>query len=261
MADQASRRGKPVGLRTQAQAQLPSPGWTASTHDPSPALPVSGLSPDTCPQPPAPGSKLALTIKQWPPGTVLHRVHLSRYGAVQFNPGVQGNARFSPIQNKQGQPIPTLYAGATLDCALMETVFHDVPFAPGFKSLDKRRLHEQMHASLKLAHPLQLVDLSSIALRKLGVRRNQLIDTEKAAYPHTRRWAEAIHHQCPTAQGLSWVSRQDDGARAFVLFGDRIDAGVLTAVAESVPLLDEGERQDAVFLLAERLGVCIVSGR
>ncbi|MDO5102728.1 MAG: RES family NAD+ phosphorylase [Lautropia sp.] len=215
---------------------------------------------DTCPQLPAPPSKLALTIKQWQPGTVLHRVHLSRYAAAQFNPGLQGNARFSPIQNEHGQPVPTLYAGATLDCVLMETVFHDVPFAPGFKSLDKQKLQGQMHAILSLHHPLQLVDLSSIALRKLGIRRKQLIDTDKEAYPYTRQWAEAIHHQCPTAQGLSWVSRQDDAAHAFVLFGDRIPDGTLIPIAEPVPLLDEAERQDAVFLLAERIGVLIVSG-
>ena len=44
-------------------------------------------------------------------GVVLHRVHLHRYRADQFNPGVSGNARFSPIQDEHGQPIPTLYGG------------------------------------------------------------------------------------------------------------------------------------------------------
>ncbi|MFS2224655.1 RES domain-containing protein [Pantoea sp. B65] len=40
-------------------------------------------------------------------------------------------------------------------------------------------------------------------------------DTEKHQYPATREWAEAIHRQCPAAQGLAWISRQDDSARAF----------------------------------------------
>jgi hypothetical protein len=38
------------------------------------------------------------------------------------------------------------------------------------------------------------LDLSSVPLRKLGVTRKQLIDTEKDQYPATRKWAEAIRH-------------------------------------------------------------------
>lgn len=62
-------------------------------------------------------------------GTVLHRVHHEHYSADQFNPGVRGNARFSPIRNAEGDPIPTLYAGVTKACAMMETIFHDVSIA------------------------------------------------------------------------------------------------------------------------------------
>ncbi|MBE2321381.1 RES family NAD+ phosphorylase, partial [Solirubrobacter sp. CPCC 204708] len=160
-------------------------------------------------------------------GTVLHRVHQSQYQADQFNPGVRGNARFSPIQDDQGQAIPTLYAGTTLPCALMETVFHDVPHTPGFKSFDKAKLAGQVHSTVRVEADLQLIDLSSVALRKLGVTRKQLIDTEKDQYSATRKWAVALHRQCPQAQGLSWVSRQDDSARAVVLFGDRIAEGAL----------------------------------
>lgn len=216
------------------------------------------LSADT----PAPSAGLDLSMIILPVDSILHRVHLAHYGATVFNPGVHGNARFSPIRNAEGQPIPTLYAGATLACALMETVFHDVPHVPGFRSLDRARFIRQVHSTLTLHQPLQLVDLASIPLRRLGISRRQLIDTEKDTYPATRRWAEAIHTQCPSAQGLSWISRQDDSARALVLFGDRIEAGALVQSGASSPLLDEaGTCCDAVLDLAERLGVCIVSGQ
>lgn len=216
------------------------------------------LSADT----PAPSAGLDLSMIILPVDSILHRVHLAHYGATAFNPGVHGNARFSPIRNAEGQPIPTLYAGASLACALMETVFHDVPHVPGFKSLDRARFIRQVHSTLTLRQPLQLVDLASIPLRRLGISRRQLIDTEKDTYPATRRWAEAIHTQCPSAQGLSWISRQDDSARALVLFGDRIEAGALVQSGASSPLLDEaGTCCDAVLDLAERLGVCIVSGQ
>jgi RES domain len=56
---------------------------------------------------------------------------------VEFNPSPAGNARFSPLVNAAGAVIPTLYAGTTLDCALMETVFHDVPFVAGPKIWSK----------------------------------------------------------------------------------------------------------------------------
>src|SRR3989344_1387264 len=82
---------------------------------------------------PAPPAKLHVTLTELPQGQVLHRVHQNQYRADQFNPGVRGNARFSPIQDGRGQPLPTLYGGTTVECALMETVFHDVPHTAGVK--------------------------------------------------------------------------------------------------------------------------------
>lgn len=215
---------------------------------------------DTSHQTPLPPESLKLSLMTLPRGSSWHRVHLDRYGASQFNPGIQGNARFSPIRNAAGEAIPTLYAGATLDCALMETIFHDVPFSAGFKFIDRARLLGQVHSVLKLRKALRLVDLASVPLRKLGISRRQLIDTEKSAYPYTRLWAEAIHRQCPEAQGLCWVSRQDDSARALMLFGDRIAEDAMQVEVQAHPLLDDGPAQDAVLGLADRLGVCIVAG-
>lgn len=209
---------------------------------------------------PAPPDKLHLTLTSLARGEILHRVHQHHYEADQFNPGIQGNARFSPIRDEDGKPVPTLYGGMTLECALMETVFHDVAHTAGFKSFDKGKLRGQVHSTLQVAQRLELVDLASVPLRKLGVTRKQLIDTEKDQYPATRKWAEAIHRQCPQAQGMSWVSRQDDSARAVMLFGDRIPDGALRADGDSRSLLDDGDAYDAVLDLADRIGVNIVPG-
>ena len=210
---------------------------------------------------PEPAGDLHASFTELIVGTVLHRVHQSQYQADQFNPGLRGNARFSPIQDNQGQAIPTLYAGTTLPCALMETVFHDVPHTAGFKSFDKAKLAGQVHSTVRVEADLQLVDLSSVALRKLGVTRMQLIDTEKDQYPATRNWAMALHRQCPQAQGLSWVSRQDDSARAVVLFGDRIAEGALQAGDGSQSLTDDPGTYDAVLDLADRIGVSMIPGK
>lgn len=210
---------------------------------------------------PEPPAELHITMTELKQGQILHRVHQDVYQADQFNPGVRGNARFSPILDDQGQPVPTLYAGTTMECALMETVFHDVPHTAGFKSFSKNKLVGQVHSSVEITQSLQVVDLSSVPLRKLGVTRKQLIDTEKDQYPATRQWAEAIHRQCPHVQGLSWVSRQDDSSRAEVLFGDRVTRKALRPLGKSRSLVDDGNNYEAVLDLADRIGVAIIPGK
>jgi len=69
----------------------------------------------------APPSTLHITTTSWPAGLTIHRVHHLDYGAVQFNPGPKGNARFSPIADAHGKPIPTLYGGSSFACAAMES--------------------------------------------------------------------------------------------------------------------------------------------
>lgn len=89
---------------------------------------------------PVPTATLRVTITVLAKGDVLHPVHQEKYQPDHFNPGVHGNARFSPIQDDQGRALPILYGGTTVECALMETVFHDVPHTAGFKSFDKGKL-------------------------------------------------------------------------------------------------------------------------
>jgi len=211
--------------------------------------------------PPPHSGALKTTMYALNKGTVLYRVHHEQYAADQFNPGLRGNARFSPIQDAEGQPIPTLYAGITKDCAMMETVFHDVSFAPGLKTYDKSKLEGQVLSTLEVTENLELLDLASVPLRKLGITRKELIDTEKDQYPVTRKWAEKLYLQCPAAQGLAWISRQDDTARAMMLFGDRIASESFCQTGDSLSLVDDFATYDDVLDLAARLDVLIVPGK
>lgn len=208
-----------------------------------------------------PSISLNIARTTWPKDLLFHRVHYALYGAIEFHPGVTGNARFSPIRNKAGEPIPTLYGGASFECAAMETVFHDVPFTPGFKTYDKARLNGQMHSQVLPTADLVLADLGSKALRKLGIERKGLIDTEKDQYPITRLWAEAIHGTFPDVQGLCWTSRQDDSARAMVLFGDRVAPGLLRQAGTTRSLVLDAARYGELLDLAALIGVDIVPGR
>jgi hypothetical protein len=221
----------------------------------SKALPAKA---HTVPDPP---TVLHITPALWHAGALLHRVHLDSYAPEAFNPGIKGNARFSPIVNARGKPIPTLYGGTSFNCAAMETVFHDVPFSPGLKTVAKHKLDRQVHSVLAPTSALTLADLRNVPLRKLGVERKQLIDTEKDTYGQTRKWAAAIHAQHGHIQGLCWTSRQDDSAMAVMLFGDRIPAGVLTLQGASRSLVDDAEAITELLALADMIGVRVVAGR
>ena len=198
-----------------------------------------------------------MTRKTWPASTTIHRIHPDVYRADQFNPGPDGNARFSPISDASGTSIPTIYGGTTFECAAMETVFHDVPHAPGLKSVAKRKLRGHQHSQLVPSSDLTLADLNSKALRKLGIPRADLIDSEKDIYPQTRLWAEAVHEQCPDLHGLEWVSKQDDKASAIVLFGDRLPPSPLRSVAPSVDIVTDVPTYSAIVDLADAIGVKI----
>jgi len=155
---------------------------------------------------------------------------------------------------------PTIYGGSSLDCALMETIFRDVPYSPGLKTLSlEARVAGRMFSMLAATSDLTLIDLSSIALRKLGISRKHLLETEKEEYPASRAWALALYLQFPAAQGLVWTSRQDDRARACVLFGDRVGGDTLRAVSGPTPLTNsDGSARLEVLDLARRLNVEIV---
>jgi hypothetical protein len=155
--------------------------------------------------------------------------------------------------------VPTLYAGTTLDCALMETVFHDVPFVAGPKMWSKAtHVAGKVWSQLTLSRNLALIDLSAVPLHKLGISRKDLIECDGTQYPETRAWALALHDQYPNAEGLTWTSRQADPARALVLFEDRITGPALTASGMPTSLLlSDGSAILEVLMLAQRLGVLL----
>lgn len=207
---------------------------------------------------PMPAEGLKLTLYTLKAGHLIHRVHHSKFGGAQFNPGPHGDARFSPICDADDKPIPTMYAATTFECAVMETAFHDVPYTSDLKTYQKSKLKHLVYSQLAVQSDLSLIDLSTLALRKLGIERNQLIDTESVTYPRTRAWAGAIYLQCPSAQGLSWISRQDDQARAFVFFESRLPATPFVATPHK-SLTGDITTYSALLDLADLIGLDIIA--
>ncbi|WP_175983233.1 RES family NAD+ phosphorylase [Caballeronia zhejiangensis] len=209
---------------------------------------------------PSPPDNLDALVKRtrWETSRPIHRVHHQQYAGNAFNPGFKGNARFSPIRTGAGYHIPTLYGGTTIECAAMETVFHDVPYAPGLKTYDKSKLETQRHTVLAPRRDLILADLSNVHLRKLGIERSQLIDTEADCYPYTRSWGAALHDQCPDIDGLCWVSRQHDRELALIIFGDRVRVEDLAHLDGPTHLTSELKLYRVILSLASELGVNLV---
>lgn len=181
----------------------------------------------------------AVTMHILPSGAVLERVHKSHFGPTTFNDTSLGNARFSPIRNRSGEIIPTIYAGFTFNVAVMETALSNVPYRPGIKTINETSVTDLVHSTLTTNIDIPLVSLSNKALRKAGVHPQDITQSEKDKYPLTRALAEKIHANVPDAHGLIWVSRQDGDDNAIVLFGDRVSPSALIHCADSRKLLED----------------------
>jgi hypothetical protein len=205
----------------------------------------------TTPRPPSKNSPRLVPIG----AGALWRVHPASFRPTQFNSSHTGDARFSPIQRPDGTTIPVLYGASTLVGAMMETVFHDVPTPPGGYIFGIESLREQnlVVSRIRPKGRLHAVDLATKGLKRMGLQRIDLIDTPVTAYPQTREWAEWLHG-VTGAKGLLWTSRQDDGARAVALFGDRLPESAFKVEIDREPLCED-EHLDVLLQLAEHMGI------
>ncbi len=206
--------------------------------------------------PAPPGSGLTPHLTTWRNGRRLYRVHVDTFAANSFNPG-QGQGRFHPIRDQKGELIPTLYAADRINGALSEAVFRNIT-ANGGRIL-RCELEALLLSRLIQERELRLIDLTGLRLRRLGLTRAQLIETPATAYRDTARWAEALHRDCPEADGMMWVSRQFDTSKAIVLFGDRVVESVLRD-EDNTELLYRGRGFRRVLEAAELAGITIIEG-
>jgi hypothetical protein len=156
--------------------------------------------------------------------TIVHHIHLTAFAATSFNPCAGQATRFAPIHETSGICVPSIYAGSSLDAAIYETIFHDVPTKASFKTIPKQSVVIRSHAELEVVRQLRLIQLRNPDLLKWHIRRKQLIGSSAKRYAQTAQWAEAIHHQFPQAEGLIWTSNQCDPDDAYIFFGDRVTA-------------------------------------
>lgn len=190
-------------------------------------------------------------------GINLHRVHLTQYEGTDFNPSTNKTSRFSAIFDQSGQVIPTIYLAQHYSSALLETVFHNIPYDEPDKFLNHKELVGRSHSVVTLDQDIELADLTNKALHKLRINPDNVVTTNQCGYHYSRKVAESIYNSNPSIQGLRWMSRRDDTAQAYMLFGTRLTGFPIRYVCHPRPLL-VGEAYDELLSLAEQLDVQIV---
>jgi hypothetical protein len=199
--------------------------------------------------------RLVPLIEQWTRPIV--RVHHSRFGATEFNPGTAGSGgRFHPFQDRKGHVVPTLYASNSLNGALSETIFHDVPLR-GPRRVSRSALMPLQASTIRATRPLHLIQLRGFGLDRLGVSRRELIDTDAEQYEQTRAWAAALYASVPGADGMLWVARLHDVAAAIVLFGTRVARKDLEIIAPPRPLAPDDAIDQDVMAAAQAARITI----
>lgn len=174
-------------------------------------------------------------IQIWERGEEVFRCHSVAFGATEFNPGL-GRGRFHPLFDAEDRPVPTLYGAGSLDGALSETVFHSVPVQGSGRQVRTSTLAPLVISSLLPLRDLRLAQLHGYGLRRLGVTRSALLESEADTYGETVRWAAALHRAPHRVDGLVWVSRQHDTSLALILFGDRVQREDLLVCMPTLPL-------------------------
>ncbi|OCB19323.1 hypothetical protein A5674_07070 [Mycobacterium malmoense] len=161
--------------------------------------------------PPDPFEPATATL---PAGHRLYRVLSATRTATDFNPGIGSRTRFGFF----GDPaVPVMYAADTEDAAIAETLLHDIPVDGGLLPYDQYA--DKVLVRLRVTRPVRLGVLHGTGLRRLKVAAADLTASPASSYASTVRWAAAAHGA--GLDGLVWMSRQCNDAKAYVFFGDR----------------------------------------
>ena len=170
--------------------------------------------------PPAPLARPNLVAH--PAGATVAREHDRRYGAAEFNPCKGAPTRFSPIRDAERRCIPSLYAASSVEAAIHETIFHDVPTGARRATVPVTLVRGRAHGRLEVRRDLRLASLRAPDLRRWRIAQISLIGAPPRHYAETARWAAAIHRSFPAADGLVWTSARCDPESAYLFFGDRV---------------------------------------
>ncbi|MEB3071534.1 RES family NAD+ phosphorylase [[Mycobacterium] vasticus] len=152
-----------------------------------------------------------------PAAELLYRVMTATRTATEFNPGVGGATRFAFF----GKPVvPVMYAADSEMAAIAETLLHDIPVDGGILPYDK--YSNKALVRVETTRDLRVAVLHGLGLRRLKATATELTAGPASSYPDTVKWAQAAH--AIGLDGMVWMSRMCNDAKAYVFFGDRCGA-------------------------------------
>lgn len=187
--------------------------------------------------PPSPFDPATTTL---PAGHLLYRVLSNTRRPTEFNPGIGTPTRFAFF----GDPVvPVMYAADSEVAAVAETLLHNIPVEGGELTYD--RYSDKALVRLAVTRELRLAVLHGLGLRRLKVIADDVTSSPASTYPTTVRWAQAAH--AIDLDGLVWMSRLCNDAKAYVFFGDRCGdafrqdpshARIFASAADQIWLID-----------------------
>lgn len=180
-----------------------------------------------------PPKRLRPKLTPLPPGEVIYRLHDNRFKSTGFNPGHEGLGRFHPIDDPQGNRVPTLYGALDFETALCEALFRGRSRG---STIPANRVRELSRSLLRTTRELTLVNLYAGGLNAIGADPTMLTESPERCYSATARWAEALYPSADGACGMLWRSRQRPSTDALVFWQPRIPEEAFDVIEESTSL-------------------------
>ncbi|WP_185751263.1 RES family NAD+ phosphorylase [Arthrobacter sp. 31Y] len=179
-----------------------------------------------------------------PSGTTLYRVHKKAYSADGFSPVLShryyGGGRFDATLDDQ---YSFLYAGQTLDVAIVETLLRDFDYdAKGNYILPRSVYAGRRFSAVATVGDLELVGMRTRSELSSFKQSPWITHAPPAEYAQTRHWGHWIRSKAPTAAGYVWHSRQEPELRSYVFFGDRLAGRAIEVVDD--PNIPSGSAAD-----------------
>jgi hypothetical protein len=207
---------------------------------------------------PDPPNDLRPRVITWAASHPFSRVHPLEYHPTEFHwtseAEVQG--RFHFFKRADGIVAAVLYGAETVDAAIAEVLFRNVPVRGVPRAIALDDLHGLGISVVTPKRDLALIELLGHGLRRLQVTAEELTSTGADDYPRTVAWAHRLFESVRRADGLVWMSRQFNAAQALMLFGDRVAQDDLDS---SEPLeLSFGEGLDLVKAAASAAGIVVI---
>jgi RES domain len=189
---------------------------------------------------PAPTGLDPALDNSWTEGSRFVRVYERAYGPLNFNP-TDVSRRFRPVRDDDDNVIATAYGAIDVETALAEVLLRGVETLS--RGVRRRVYRKQVNGldlvALTIERDLTLVRLHGLGLQRLGLQRADIIDCDEADYAYTAEWAQALFDCDESVDGIAWTSRQNDSARAAMLWAGRVDPAHDLREHDSVIALDE----------------------